>query len=76
MIPSSLSENEASKAKYYLDKKEKIKNSLNFTTWTKYKSFEYKLAYNGGRGENVVVIGKKFRRKYPETFTYKIIDYM
>lgn len=75
MIPSSLSENEASKAKYYLDKKTKIKNSLNFTTWTKYKSFEYKLAYNG-RGENVVVIGKKSRRKYPEKFTYKIIEYL
>ena len=42
MIPSSLSEGEASKAKYYLDNK-----TLNFINWTKYKSFEYKLAYNG-----------------------------
>ena len=75
MIPSSLSETEALKAKLFLGKNEKIKNSLNFNTWTKYKTFEYKLAYNG-RGENVVIIAKKSKRKYPELITYKIIDYL
>lgn len=75
MIPSSLTDTEALKAKLFLDKKEKIKNSLNFNTWTKYKTFEYKKAFNG-RGENVVIIAKKSKRNYPELITYKIIDYL